>query len=312
MRVGEVSVLRLPSVAVDDPARPRPALALSGAACRVVALGPGGAVLGDSVIDAAGGQVTVPVRTERLVVAATGAPQAPNVLGTAGQPPAMAPGLLGWHGGQALPYVGWATMLAAGAVVTVEGGVARRRGRPVAAGFVLASSVVSGDRLVRTRFAAPVATVVVVIDAADTAGAAPEGLVTGIDGATRLDDAPTLVVAGGRSHLVYAVASQGPVTVTVGADPRWELAGVLGSGQQAADVAALLARLGLDDAVAAPVVAGAEGTVQVAWVPPAAPTGPAGPAGPAPAGPGAQEPADHGAAQKPVPQDRTARHRETR
>ena len=309
MRVGEVSVLRLPSVAVDDPARPRPALALSGAACRVVALGPGGAVLGDSAIDAAGGQVTVPVRTERLVVAATGAPQAPNVLGTAGQPPALAPGLLGWHGGQALPYVGWATMLAAGAVVTVEGGVARRRGRPVSAGFVLASSVVTGDRLVRTRFAAPVATVVVVIDAADTAGAAPEGLVTGIDGATRLDDAPTLVVAGGRSHLVYAVASQGPVTVTVGADPRWELAGVLGSGQQAADVAALLARLGLDDAVAAPVVAGAEGTVQVAWVPPAAP---AGPAGPAPAGPGAQEPADHGAAQKPVPQDRTARHRETR
>ena len=318
MRVGEVSVLRLPSVAVDDPARPRPALALSGAACRVVALGPGGAVLGDSAIDAAGGQVTVPVRTERLVVAATGAPQAPNVLGTAGQPPAGAPGLLGWHGGQALPYVGWATMLAAGAVVTVEGDVARRRGRPVSAGFVLASSVVTGDRLVRTRFAAPVATVVVVIDAADTAGAAPEGLVTGIDGATRLDDAPTLVVAGGRSHLVYAVASQGPVTVTVGADPRWELAGVLGSGQQAADVAALLARLGLDDAVAAPVVAGAEGTVQVAWVPPAAPAGaaaPAGPgtsAGPAPAGPGTQEAADHGAAQKPVPQDGTARHRETR
>ena len=98
----------------------------------------------------------------------------------------------------------------------------------------------------------------------------------------------------------------GPVTVTVGTDPRWELAGVLGSGQQAADVAALLARLGLDDAVAAPVVAGAEGTVQVAWVPPAAP------AGPAPAGPGAQEPADHGAAQKPVAQDRTVRHRETR
>jgi hypothetical protein len=309
MQVGEVSVLRLPSVAVDDPARPRPALAVSGAACRVVALGPGGAVLGDSAIDAVGGQVTVPLRTERLVVAATGAPQAPDVLGPAGQPPARAPGLLGWHGGQALPYVGWATMLAAGAVVTVEGDVARRRGRPVPAGFVLASSVVTGDRLVRTRFAAPVATVVVVIDAADTAGAAPEGLVTGIDGATRLDDAPTLVVAGGRSHLVYAVASQGPVTVTVGADPRWELAGVLGSGQQAADVAALLARLGLDDAVAAPVVAGAEGAVQVAWVPPAAPTGPAGPA---PAGPGAQEPADHGAAQKPVPQDRPARHRETR
>jgi hypothetical protein len=161
---------------------------------------------------------------------------------------------------------------------------------------------------------------VVVIDAADTAGAAPEGLVTGIDGATRLDAAPTLVVAGGRSHLVYAVASQGPVTVTVGADPRWELAGVLGSGQQAADVTALLARLGLDDAVAAPVIAGAEGTVQVAWVPPAAPAGPAGPdapagpapAGPAPAGPGTQEAADHGAARDPVPPDGSTRHREAR
>ena len=310
LRVGEVSVLRLPSVAVDDPARPRPALALAGAAGRVVALGPGGAVLEDIATDASGGQVTVPLRTERLVVAATGTPLSPDVLGTFGQAPAppAAPGLLGWHGGQALPYVGWATMLAAGAVVTVEGDVARRRGRPVAAGFVLASSVVTGDRLVRTRFAAPVATVVVVIDAADTAGAAPEGLVTGIDGATRLDDAPTLVVAGGRSHLVYAVASQGPVTVTVGADPRWELAGVLGSWQQAADVAALLARLGLDDAVAAPVIAGAEGAMQVAWVPPASPPGPAGPPGPAappgPAGPGGQEAAGQGAAQKPAPQDR--------
>jgi hypothetical protein len=119
-------------------------------------------------------------------------------------------------------------------------------------------------------------------------------------------------VAGGRSHLVYAVASQGPVTVTVGADPRWELAGVLGSGQQAADVTALLARLGLDDAVAAPVIAGAEGTVQVAWVPPAAPAGPDAPAGPAPAGPGTQEAADHGAAQEPVPPDGSTRHRETR
>ena len=297
LRVGEVSVLRLPSVAVDDPARPRPALALSGAAGRVVALGPGGAVLGDSAVDAAGGQVTVPLRTERLVVAATGAPQAPDVLGTAGQAPASIgpPGLLGWHGGQALPYVGWATMLAAGAVVTVQGDVARRRGRAVAAGFVLASSVVTGDRLVRTRFAVPVATVVVVMDAADTVGAAPEGLVTGIDGATRLDDAPILVVAGGRSHLVYAVAAQGPVTVTVGTDPRWELAGVLASSQQAAEVAALLARIGLDDAVAAPVVAGADGTLQVVWVPPVAASGPAAPS--APAAPGA-------AAQKPAPQEK--------
>jgi hypothetical protein len=126
--------------------------------------------------------------------------------------------------------------------------------------------------------------------------------VTGIDGATRLDGAPTLVVAGGRSHLVYAVASQGPVTVTVGADPRWELAGVLGSGQQAADVAALLARLGLDDAVGAPVIAGAEGTLQVAWVPPAGQTAPAAPAGPA-----AQEPSAPAAAGKPAPQDRETR-----
>jgi len=297
LRVGEVSVLRLPSVAVDDPARARPALTLSGAAGRVVALGPGGAVLGDSAVAAGGGQVTVPLRTERLVVAATGAPDVPDVIGPAGQAaaPIGSPGLLGWHGGQALPYVGWATMLAAGAVVTVEGDVARRRGRAVPAGFVLASSVVTGDRLVRTRFAVPVATVVVVMDAADTAGAAPEGLVTGIDGATRLDDAPTLVVAGGRSHLVYAVASLGPVTVTVGVDPRWELAGVLASSQRAADVAALLARLGLDDAVAAPVVTGAGGTLQVAWVPPADPSGPTSAVTP------------QQAAQKPAPQQREMR-----
>ena len=315
LRVGEVSVLRLPSVAVDDPARPRPALALSGTTGRVVALGAGGAVLGDATVGAAGGQLTVPLRTERLVVAATGAPDAPDRLSTAGQPtpPIGPPGLLGWHSGQALPYVGWATMLAAGAVVTVEGDVAHRRGRPVASGFVLASSVISGDRLIRTRFAGPMATVVVVLDVAGTSGAAPEGLVTGIDGATRLDTAPILVVAGGRSHLVYAVAAQGAVTVTVGADPRWELAGVLASPQQAADVAALLARVGLDDAVAAPVVAGAGGTLQVAWTPPA------GPAGPAPAAtrrkpakraarkPGPRRATGQQAAQKPAVQKREKR-----
>jgi len=225
VRVGEVAVLRLPN-AEADLFEDRPALTVDGADARVVVLAPGGGVVLDQTTSAEGAEITVPQAAERIAVAAVGTP----VAGAA------VPGLSGWH----------------------------RDVAPVPTGWVQAAELVAGATLVETRFTAPVSVLAIVVD--DPAGTVTEGraLQFGLSGARRRADVPVSLVTGGRTFLLYEVDSAGPVTVTVASDAGWRLAGVLGAVGSVADVAGVLARGGLDTAVA-PLMLGTAGALRIGW-----------------------------------------------
>jgi hypothetical protein len=264
LRVGEVAVLRLPNADADlDPER-RPTLLLAGAEARLVALGPGGAVLADIALPDGGSQVPVPHGAERLAVAAVGTAAAGSA----------APGLAGWHSGQSLPYVGWSTVLGGGVVVRSEGQAARRGVGPVPTGWVQVAELVAGATLVETRFAEPVEVVVVAVDdPAGVLGGDGRGFTLGLVGARRRrgpdgqPTPPTSLVTAGRTFLVHEIEPDAgvAVAVTVASGADWRLAGVLGARGLAGDVAGRLARQGLDTAVA-PLIAGTDGSLRVGWL----------------------------------------------
>ena len=151
---GEIAVLRLPNAERDVGDAERPQLLVSGGAARVVALAHGGAVLADATTDAAADPATVALvqGTERLAVAVAGAERAD------------APGLLGWHAGTELAYLGWGTALAAGATVRAEGTGVRSNRQRRTAGWVRGAELVAGTAIVTTRFNVPVRVVVVALD----------------------------------------------------------------------------------------------------------------------------------------------------
>jgi hypothetical protein len=268
LRPGELLVTTLPNHERDaDPQAPRPTVVVAGdAAVRVVALSGTGEILADTTVapavSAAGvpqsSPVTVPQHTAILVA---------WCVGGAGVTPA---GLSGWSATDRLPYVGAGVTLAAGAVVT---GLAApdRNFRAAEAAWASVAGPAARAIAVTTTLAAATTVVVVSIDAG--AGAELTGLSLGLDGATRptLADgstaAPTLVAAGGRSHLVYDVvpAGTGPVVVSVGTGPAWRLAGVLGGPAGAAVTAARLAAGGAGT-VAQPLVQGPTGQATIQWI----------------------------------------------
>ena len=174
MAAGEIAVLRLPNAERDVGDAERPQLLVSGQAARVVALAHGGAVLADATTDPAADPATVALvqGTERLAVAVAGVDRAD------------APGLLGWHAGTELAYLGWGTALAAGATVRAEGTGVRSNRQRRTAGWVRGAALVAGTAIVTTRFNVAVRVVVVALDDPLDTGAG-RGLSLGLDGATR-------------------------------------------------------------------------------------------------------------------------------
>jgi len=76
-----------------------------------------------------------------------------------------------------------------------------------------------------------------------------------------------VVVAGERTYAVFPLdssASRSGVTVAVGSDDRWLLAGVAGSAGAAAELAEQVAAGGAGDLVAE-LVGGPTGSSAVAW-----------------------------------------------
>ncbi len=275
LRAGEMLVLQMPNASRDvDANAPRPSLIVQGTA-RLVAFTHGGQILFDGIGSANGTQV--PMRTERLAILALD------------QQAVSSNGLSGWYSGQELAYVGWWSALASGAVVHAEGARVRRTKQRFRAGWIHASELVTGTTIVATRFVAPVQTVAVLIDEPVSSDAA-RGLSLTLDGANRLLDAagqpvpPTVVVIANRSALIYSLAlspaSAAPaaVTVTVGSQDGWHLAGVIGGSEAADSMARRIAANGLESLVA-PLVATGQGTVQLQWNPPATPS-PSNPANP--------------------------------
>ena len=194
---GEVAVLAMPKARRDSGTGPRPALAFKGRA-RVVMLGAGGTILSEST--AAGGRPTIPQGTERIAVWAA-SPEAGAAMS----------GLAGWHDGQSLPYVGWATCLCPGGSVYSEDARLRRGPESFQAGWIAAREFLADSRLVTTRFAAAGSTLIVILD--EHAPGDTKALFSlAMDGASIERDvrgeetAPVLLSNGSRRVLVYPIA----------------------------------------------------------------------------------------------------------
>jgi hypothetical protein len=285
LHAGEIAVLQLPNARHDtNPSTTRPRLMVDGQA-RIVAFSHGGDVLLDVPGDPKGS--LIPQGTERVAVLALG------------EKTGAADGLLGWHSGQELAYVGWQSALAPGAVVRAEGATVRSTRQRFRAGWLHGADLVAGSIIVVTRFTQPIQTVAIFIDDLITSEAA-RGLSFALDGADRVVGQdrqplpPTLVVAGNRSALIYAIQPQlvpaaaaviSPITISVASQSGWHVAGVM-AGNEAVDfMARRITRHGMDGLLQ-PLIASHQGVVNLQWsgaTPGAPPTG-----GYKPSGPGTQ------------------------
>ncbi len=263
LRPGELVVTTLPNHEHDaDATASRPSVSVAGAAAvRLVALSGVGEVLADVTL--ADGSFTVPQMTARLAL---------WCVGGADAPPA---GLCGWAATDRLPYIGCGVSLGAGAVVSGLPGPDRGYHHAQAA-VIPVSAAAAAAAAVWTALPPATTVVVVSLDAADAADLS--SLALGLSGAVRATDAngdqipPTLVTAGGRGHLLYAVApdpadpSPAAIVVSAVTASGWRLAGVLGGTSDLATIAARIAARGAADCVA-PLVQGSTGSATVTWVP---------------------------------------------
>jgi hypothetical protein len=207
--------------------------------------------------------VNIPRLTERIAILATGDNAVPTN------------GLAGWHSGQELAYVGWGTALAAKAMVRAEGARIRTTKQRYRAGWLHAAELVTGTTIVTTEFSERVQTIAIFIDEPIGSDAA-QGLALTLDGADRALDQrgqpvpPIVVSVANRTVLIYSItpddSSQQPVSVSVGSQDGWHLAGVLAGNDAPQLLAQRVAATGIDVLVA-PLVPRRQGTVQISWVP---------------------------------------------
>ncbi len=253
---GQVAVLKLPNARADAALEgERPRLGVSGLPARVVLLGHGGSVIADRLLGAglspAGHDdesIEIIQGVERIVAMGQGDAK------SAGS------GLMGWHAGTQMPYVGWSTAIGPGCVAHSSGEPLRLHRERVEAGWVTGAELARGVSTVTTTFAKAPTTVVVVLDDpaafGDEVGA--RQLLLGLDGANRARDVagaerpPVLLVMENRSVLAYDVVPEGdkPVVVTIASDLGWSLVGVMASpALNAAGAISLISSRGLDAAL---------------------------------------------------------------
>jgi hypothetical protein len=253
---GEVVVLAMPDAAADRSPR-RPSLTVDGVA-RVTALRGDGSVALDALVR---DRVAVPPGTALLA-----AQPAPEGDGAKAARDRAGDGLAGWHARTRLCTLGSHAALGPGCVLTVEG-------TPAVPGTVwtTAAHLLARASAVRTRFARPIRTVVVVVAAAPADRLL--GLRLELTGARRATDAagverpPTVLLSGAEAVLVYAVepVAGASVAVRVLAGGDWRVTGVLGGDVDAAAVSADIVRSGLV-ATAGRVLPGATGTgCRIGW-----------------------------------------------
>ncbi len=265
---GTVTVLHAPDADRDVDPTHRPALGVVTGRVRVVAVGPAGALLTETVAQA-GDVVIVPAGTRVVAVLAidqdAAAPAGGN--GTASLQ------VYGWDSASPLPYLGDEVLLAAGGVVLSAGRVPWRRYARVGLGWVTPGAVASGASAVTTRFSHPVDTVAVALE-----GGSGDDLALGLAGATRARDAdgrsvpPVVVADGPRAVAVFAIVptvlpdgTTSPVDVTVTTGPDRHLAGVAATSGSGVDaLAAAVAAGGFATVVPDPVPTGT-GRASVAW-----------------------------------------------
>jgi hypothetical protein len=244
---GQIAVLKMPNAHADAALEgERPRLAVAGAPARVVLLGHGGEVMADRVV-ASDAPLEIPRGTERIVAIGQG-----RLAVSAAQA-----GLDGWQAGLQMPYAGWSTAVAPGAVMRSTGDPLQHHRERLDAGWVTGAELVKGIATVTTRFAAPPRTVVIVLDDPAAFGSTVAGrqLFLGLDGAGRARDLagqerpPVLLSMENRSVLAYDIVPQRdrPVVVTIASETGWSLVGVMGSeALDATGAVAVISARGLD------------------------------------------------------------------
>jgi hypothetical protein len=240
---GEMQVWDLPD---DDTGR---WLVSGPGTARLVFLDRAGKPLQDDELDAPEGEelaTTAPAGAARVAVA------------TVGQATSGEPKVAGWQSGTLLAQVGRTALLAPGASVHLATPLlTRRHGQPTAQALLRAADVINSADTVTTRLPADTEVVVIVLDAAPNAD--PSDLPPiAIDGSPP-EQAPTVVAAGHRLRLLYAVtpaaatpAERRNVKVTVDTGDQWHLAGVLGSRGEVEDWLPAITGQGPGVAVATP------------------------------------------------------------
>ena len=271
---GQMVVMKLPNARADAAMEgERPQLGVNGAPARVVLLGHGGVLLADRLVGGPGNAPSLPITqgAERIAAIAQG-------LGDReGLAPAGA-GLVGWHAGLQMPYLGWATALGPGCVVKAHTTPLKMHRERRDAGWVGGAELARGTSTVVTTFSDAPNTVVVVLDDPAAFGNQTSGrqLLLGLGGAERLRDgagrevAPQLLAMENRSVLAYEIVPEGdrPVVVTIATDEGWSLVGVMGSSElDAKGAIALISARGLDSALQpfSQGVAGGPGS-QLVWL----------------------------------------------
>ncbi len=248
---GQLVVLKLPNAHADAaPGGRRPFLGVTGSPARVIMLGHGGSILADRVLGGADKSLEVIQGAERLAVMGLGKPARTT----------LDAGLLGWHAGMQIPYIGWSTGIAPGCIVHSSGEPLRLHRERLEAGWVTGAELARGVSTVTTTFAEVPRTVVIILDDPAAFGDPVSGrkLLLGLDGADRALDAsgverqPVLLIMENRSVLAYDIVPEGSksVVVTIASELGWSLVGVMGSRSlNATGAIALISSRGLDAAL---------------------------------------------------------------
>jgi len=166
-------------------------------------------------------------------------------------------GLLGWHAGVQMPYVGWSTAIAPGCVVHSSGEPLTLHRERLESGWVTGAELAKGVSTVTTTFSEAPTTVVIILDDPAAFGNQVGGrqLLLGLDGASRARDTagadrpPVLLVMENRSVLAYDIVPERdkPVVVTIASELGWSLVGVMGSSSlDATGTIALISSRGFD------------------------------------------------------------------
>jgi large repetitive protein len=231
---GELVVLALPDASVDVPptrSGPRPVLVVDGQARVTVLRGDGEVVVDTTTTD----RLPLPAGAALVAVQADG-------LVDDGD------GVAGWHIRSRVCSLGSHAALAAGCVLTADGGPTTRGATWLTAGELLADAAA-----VRTRFARPVRAVAIVVEEGDADRV--DAVSLDLSGTRRATDAngdeqpPTVLLSGDQAVLVYPVEPQEPgkrpATVRVRAGGDWRVTGVLGAEQGVGELTRQVVRNGV-------------------------------------------------------------------
>jgi hypothetical protein len=252
---GDVQVWDLPNAAFDAD-NPRPVLTVKGdQLARALALDRAGTLLAEASGEAF--ELELPEGASRIAVVGDGRAEG------AGAPPTAA----GWHAGTRLRQLSAIAFAAPGAVVTGAAPATLRDLQPVTAAIIAAADAVAGRATVSTRFPAGARTLLVALEPAPDVDAGLDGLVLGLEGATRDGTEPGTVVAGARTCRVFGLEPDPEATAviaTIASDERWTLAAVIASSAAPDVLADELLHRGLE-ALLDPSLRSPLGVSEVQW-----------------------------------------------